>query len=119
MVIGTIGKDFKSSLLRSTWHVFRPGEESAPALIVRERNANLAIIRRVWDFLPIVSEIPFFVKYHFDFINPADDTVVATYNKTTTLRDHYQLTVNDESTIGIDWRVLVGLGIMMDAMQSR
>lgn len=118
-IIGTLGKDFKSSLLRSTWHVFRPGEEASPALIVQERNKNLAIVRRVWELLPVLSEIPFFVKYHFDFINPADGQVVASYNKTTTLFDHYQLTINDETTVGVDWRVLVGLGIMMDALQGR
>jgi uncharacterized protein YxjI len=118
-ILGTIGKDFKSSLLRSTWHIFRPGEENAPAIIVQERSQNLAIARRIWGFLPYIGEIPFFLKYHFDFIDPTSQNVVATYNKTTTMRDHYQLTIENESAVDIDWRVLVSLGIMMDAMQSR
>jgi uncharacterized protein YxjI len=118
-ILGTIGKDFKSSLLRSTWHIFRPGEENAPAIIVQERSQNLAIARRIWGFLPYIGEIPFFLKYHFDFIDPTSQNVVATYNKTTTMRDHYQLTIENESAVNIDWRVLVSLGIMMDAMQSR
>lgn len=118
-LLGTLGKDFKSSLLRSTWHVFRPGEEDKPALIVQERNQALAIVRRIWELLPFISDIPFFVKYNFDFTDPASSQVVATYDKTTTFRDHYRLALQDEAAATADWRVYVALGILMDALQSR
>ncbi len=118
-VLGTLGKDFKASLLNSTWHVFRPGEEDKPALIIRERSQALAISRRVWSLLPYIGDIPFFLKYNFDFTDPATGTIIATYNKTTTFRDHYQLDIQDEAVTLFDWRVLVSLGVMMDALQSR
>ena len=119
-VLGTLGKDFKSSLLRSTWHIFKTGQEDKPAMVVQERSQALAVFRRIWNFLPYLNDIPFFIKYHFDFIDPADNKVSATYNKTTTFRDHYALTIPDEGAAStVDWRVLVALGVMMDALQSR
>lgn len=118
-IIGTVGKDFKSSLLRSTWLVFRPGQEDQPVLIAQERSLGLALARRLWEFLPIISEVPFFVKYHFDLTNPATNQLAATYEKTTTLRDHYRLTLQDGTEQLADPRVLISLGILMDALQGR
>ncbi len=117
-IVGTLGKDFRASLLNSTWHIFLPGQEDKPALIIRERSQALAISRRIWGLIPYIGDIPFFLKYNFDFTDPATGRVVASYNKTTTFRDHYQLDITDEGA-AIDWRVMVSLGVMMDAMQSR
>lgn len=117
--LGVLGKAFKSSLLRSTWNVFKPGEESEPLVIARERNPVLAVVRRVWELLPFFGDIPFFVKYHFDFVRPSDERRLASYTKTTTFRDHYRLEIDDELADSVDWRVLVALGVMMDALQSR
>ncbi len=118
--IGVVGKDFKSSLLRSTWNIFRLGEEDTPALVVQERSKPLAIFRRIWGILPYIGDIPFFLKYNFDFTDPATNQVSASYNKTTTFRDHYQLDIQDDGTAAdFDPRVLIALGIMMDALQSR
>lgn len=118
-VIGTVGKAFGASLLKSTWNVYKPGEEEAPHLIVRERNATLAIVRRVWEVLPVISEVPFFVKYHFDFIDSASGETAATFDKTTTLTDHYRLDVEDKSAEELDWRVFIAQGVLLDALQSR
>ena len=117
--LGMLGKNFKSSLLRSTWHVYRPGNEETPVLVVQERSLPLAISRRIWGFLPYIGDIPFFLKYNFDFTDPATQQVVATYVKTTTFRDHYALTLHDDCPADIDPRVFISLGIMMDALQSR
>lgn len=117
--IGTLGKAFKASLLRSTWHLYQPGQEETPFIIARERNQTLAIVRRIWELIPYIGDIPFFVKYHFDFIDSETEKVLATYNKTTTFRDHYRLEIEDELLAKVDWRPLVALGIMMDALQSR
>lgn len=120
-ILGTIGKNFTSSLLRSTWHIYQPGQEEKPALVVQERSPVLAVIRRVWELLPYIGDFPFFVKYHFDFTtvtDPANQQVVASYEKTTTFRDHYRLTIQD-SADQFDPRVLIALGIVLDALQSR
>lgn len=117
--LGVIGKDFKSSLLRSTWHIFQPGAEDRPALVVQERNKNFALIRRAWEILPFISEFPLLMRYHFDFINPQSNQVNATYNKTTLLLDQYELNVTGGVAETMDPRVLIALGIMMDALQGR
>ncbi len=118
--IGVIGKNFKSSLLRSTWHIYRLDQVDTPALVVQERSKGLAIFRRIWGILPYIGDIPFFLKYNFDFTDPVSGQVSASYNKTTTFRDHYQLDIQDDGTAGsFDPRVLIALGIMMDALQSR
>ena len=118
--LGVLGKAFKASLLRSTWQVFSPNNEQTPYVVARERNKYLAAFRRIWEFLPYIGDLPFFVKYHFDFVRPNDTNVVATYNKITTFRDHYKLTIQDEALEqAIDWRALVALGVLMDALQSR
>jgi uncharacterized protein YxjI len=118
-VLGTIGKAFKASLLRSTWNVFASDDDQTPLVVARERSTALAIFRRVWEVLPYLGDLPFFLKYHFDFKKPSDETVLATYEKTTTFRDHYLLRIQDPLEKEIDWRTLVALGVMMDAMQSR
>jgi len=118
-IIGTVGKAFKASLLRSTWNVYAKPDDKEPVFVARERSSGLAIARRAWGFVPFIGDLPFFLKYHFDFIDPTSEKVLATYNKTTTLRDHYKLSIEDELAERIDWRVLVATGVMMDAMQSR
>ncbi|HEX7260164.1 MAG TPA: hypothetical protein VF272_04515 [Candidatus Saccharimonadia bacterium] len=118
-VLGVIGKAFGASFLRSTWHVFTPDNETIPLVIARERSQALAIFRRLWELLPLIGEIPFFIKYHFELINPSDQTVYGSYEKVTTLRDHYRLSADDQLLQKTDWRVLVSLGIMMDALQGR
>ncbi len=118
-VLGVIGKDFKSSLVRSTWNIYRPGQEDVPVMVVRERSQAVAVFRRIWQVLPYISDIPFFVKYHFDFVDPTTQEISATYNKVTSFRDHYQLTITGGTADTIDPRVHLALGVMMDALQSR
>lgn len=118
-IIGTIGKAFTASLLRSTWNIYKNSDDVEPLIVARERSKNLAIWRRVWEILPYIGELPFFLKYHFDFVDPKSEKMLATYNKTTILRDYYKLSAEDTITDKVDWRVLVAAGVMMDAMQSR
>lgn len=118
-LIGTIGKAFKASLFRSTWNIYAPGKEEAPIFVARERSKKLAISRRLWGLLPYIGELPFFLKYHFDFIDPKTEKVYATYNKIATIRDHYKLSAKESILEVADWRVLVATAVMMDALQDR
>ena len=117
-LLGRLKKDFSSSLLRSTWNLLPPDRDEA-LVIVRERSKPLAIARRIWGFLPYIGDLPFFLKYHFDFLDKDSGEVVGTYNKTTLVYDHYQLTAQDKLTELLDWRVLVAMGVSLDALQSR
>src|SRR4051794_24652151 len=80
--IGLFRKNFKESLLRTTWHLTQPGYGEMTG---RERNLTVAILRRFVDSL---SWLP----YHFDFMigdRPAFSVV-----KKWGLRDKYVVTIH-------------------------
>lgn len=116
--VGIIKKAFKASLLRSTWHVCSTAGET-PRVIARERSVPLAVIRRIWEIAPYIGDLPFFLKYHFDFFDASSDKVVGGYTKVSLIRDHYQLTVDDALLQELDARTFLALGVVMDALQSR
>jgi uncharacterized protein YxjI len=113
--IGVFGKAFAASLTRSTWLVYDPGE-TGELLRVQERSQAIAIVRRLWDFVPVVGDIPFPLRYHFDILG-GGGRAVGSYNKIATFRDHYRLTLAEPPPV--DVRVLLGLAIALDALQSR
>lgn len=113
--IGVFGKAFRASLTRSTWVVYDP-PETGELLRVQERSKPIAIVRRLWDFIPYIGDIPFPVRYHFDVLG-GDGRPVGSYDKITTFRDHYRLTLNEPPPV--DVRVLLGVAIALDALQSR
>jgi uncharacterized protein YxjI len=112
--IGVFGKAFAASLTRSTWVVYDPSE-SGELLRVQERSQPIAILRRLWDFIPFVGDIPFPLRYHFDVL--AGSRIVGSYDKIATFRDHYRLTLTEP--LPVDVRVILGLAIALDALQSR
>ena len=112
--IGVFGKAFAASLARSTWIVYAP-DESTEWLRLQERNQAIAAIRRIWEILPWIGDVPFPIKYHFDILSAG--RTVGTYDKVATFRDHYRLTLHEQ--VPVDVRVLLGLAIALDALQSR
>ena len=114
MRIGVFGKAFAASLTRSTWIVFAP-DERTELVRVQERSPAVAIVRRAWEVLPWVGELPFPVRYHFDLL--AYGRVVATYDKITRFRDQYRLTLLESPPV--DPRVLLAVAVALDALQSR
>ena len=110
--IGSFRKDFARSLLRSTWHLDQPGVGSA---VGRERNVAIAIVRRVWDFLPFLSSIPFVWPLHFDFV-AADGTPVLSVERGRSLRDRYVVTVHSQA---LDRRLAAAVAVGLDALMSR
>ena len=106
--IGMFRKDFAKSLLRSTWHL----EQQGITAVGQERSPVVAILRRVWE---MVSDIPFFVPYHFDF-TAQDGRPVLSVDKTANLRDRYRLDLHDPS---LDRRLAIAVAVALDALQSR
>jgi hypothetical protein len=113
-LVGVFGKSFIASLARSTWVVYDP-RESVEMLRIQERSQAIAVLRRVWEILPWVGVVPFPLRYHFDVLGAG--RVVASYDKITTFRDHYRLTLHEPPPV--DVRVLLGVAVAMDALQSR
>jgi uncharacterized protein YxjI len=109
--LGTFGKDFAKSLLRSTWHLSTPGVEA----VGQERHAGIAVLRRVWDVLPVVGDIPVPFLFHFDFVD-ATGTTVLTSERQRSVRDRYTVTVPDPR---LDFRVAASMAVALDAFQGR
>jgi hypothetical protein len=114
--IGWFRKDFGKSLLRSSWHIGTPDGLQA---FGTERNKNIAILRRVWDLLPVVGDIPLPFIFHFDFYAP-DGSLVLSSERKRSLRDRYDIHMPQASNgWQLDWRVGLCMAVALDALQSR
>jgi uncharacterized protein YxjI len=102
--IGSFRKDFKSSLLRSTWHVEQPGLGVASG---QERDMLVAVLRRFVDSL---SWLP----YHFDFT--VDGQPAFSVDRKWGLRDRYVVDITDPR---LDRRVVIAMAVALDALQAR
>lgn len=110
--IGWFKKEFGKSLLRSSWqlsggHVHANGTE---------RNPTIAVVRRVWEFVPFVGEIPLPFIFHFDFTDQETAQPVLSVERRISVRDRYRVTVHDER---LDFRVAAAMTVALDALQSR
>lgn len=118
--IGAFKKEFKASLLKSTWSIL--DTDGQPKLTLSENSLALAIFRRFAGFLPIIGNfaeiISWFFRYHFSFVDTANQEV-GKYKKTTLFRDHYALSMTDDVYSKEDWRVLAAVAVALDALQSR
>jgi uncharacterized protein YxjI len=114
--IGWFRKDFGKSLLRSSWHL---GTADGLEAFGTERNKNVAIARRAWEFVPYVGEIPLPFVFHFDFTAP-DGTLVLSSERKRSLRDRYDIHVPQAANgWQLDWRVGLAMAVALDALQSR
>ena len=102
--IGYFRKDFRASLLRSTWHLRQSG---LPTMVGSERNAMVAVLRR---FVEQLSWMP----YHFDFGVGAQ--IAFSVERRRTIRDMY---IVDIHAPRIDRRLVVAMAVALDALQAR
>jgi uncharacterized protein YxjI len=110
--LGYFRKDFGASLLRSTWHLSAPGLEA----VGQERRFAIAVLRRVWDVIPVVGDVWVPFVFHFDFVDTATGAPVLTTERQKTVRDRYTVTVSDPK---LDFRVAASMAVALDALQSR
>ncbi|HEX2705985.1 MAG TPA: hypothetical protein VHM65_09520 [Candidatus Lustribacter sp.] len=113
--IGWFKKDFGKSLLRSTWHL---GTSDGLTATGQERNQKVAILRRVWEMIPVIGEIPVPFLFHFDFLAP-DGSVVLSSVKKAGIKDVYSVEVPASGGRRLDWRVAAAMAVALDALQSR
>ena len=76
--------------------------------------AQVAVLRRLWNFIPYAENLPFAWPYHFDF--HAGDQVVFSVEKKFGLRDRYVVDIKDPR---LDRRLVVAQAVALDALQSR
>jgi uncharacterized protein YxjI len=110
--LGTFSKDFGASLLRSTWHLSAPGIEA----VGKERRLFIAILRRIWDFIPYIGDVWVPFVFHFDFIDKSTGQTVLVTERKKSIRDRYTVTVPDQR---LDFRVAAAMAVALDALQSR
>lgn len=111
-IVGWFKKEFATSLLRSTWQMSYAGVQARG----QERSPGIAILRRVWDFIPVVGEIWIPFVFHFDFIDQATGQPVMTSERKRSIRDRYTVTVPDPR---LDFKVAASMAVALDALQSR
>ncbi|TQI99759.1 hypothetical protein [Kribbella jejuensis] len=110
--IGWFKKEFGKSLLRSSWLLSAPGVDAEGT----ERNPTIAILRRVWEFVPFVGDIPLPFIFHFDFTERNSGQPVLSVERKMSIRDRYRITVQDQR---LDFRVAAAMTVALDALQSR
>ena len=110
--IGYFRKEFGASLLRSTWHMAGPGYEA----VGKERRPILAIVRRIWDFIPYLGDVWVPFVFHFDFVDTATGQPVLVSERQKAIRDRYVVDVPDPR---VDFRVAASMAVALDALQSR
>ena len=110
--IGSFSKQFGASLLRSTWNLSAPGIDA----VGRERRQSIAILRRVWDFIPYIGDVWVPFVFHFDFVDRVSGQIVMVSERQKAIRDRYAVTVPDQR---LDFRVAASMAVALDALQSR
>ena len=116
--IGEIQKVFGASLLRSTYALFdATGEETARA---SEKSFAVALLRRLVGFIPYVENFADWlpIPYHFEF--KRGDTLLGTHERQMLkFRDTYTIDMTADPERTIDRRLVLALGVGMDALQAR
>jgi hypothetical protein len=109
--LGSFRKDFGRSLVRSTWYLEANGLRAKG----RERSAALAVLRRVWDLVPVVGVLPLPLPVHFDFVGDEDQAVLSSTRRISA-RDRYDVTVPGGL---VDGRLAAAMAVALDALQDR
>ena len=112
VALGMFSKEFGASLLRSTWNLAAPGLTA----VGRERRQLIAILRRIWNFIPYIGDIWVPFVFHFDFVDTATGAPVLVSERKMAVRDRYAVTVPDPR---LDFRVAASMAVALDALQSR
>jgi hypothetical protein len=110
--IGWFKKEFGASLLRSTWQMSYGGVTARG----QERNQLVAVLRRVWDFIPVVGEVWIPFVFHFDFVDQATGQQVMSSERKAAIRDRYVIHVPDHR---LDFPIAASMAVALDALQSR
>jgi uncharacterized protein YxjI len=112
--IGVLEHQFRKSLLRSTWRILSPEDEELA--VAKEKNAFLAVARRVVDFVPYGEWVPI----PYDFVIHSGERELGHFTrKFLALRDTYTLDLSGDGEKRVDRRLGIALGIGLDALQNR
>jgi hypothetical protein len=111
--IGVLEKVFGKSLLRSSWRILDAAEQEVA--FAQEKSMPVALLRRVIDAVPYGDFIPIV----FQFTILMDGREIGEMRRPIGVRDRYILKLHGDPDRRIDRRVVVALGVALDALQSR
>ena len=114
--IGSFKKNFGKSLLRSSWTIL--ATDGRPLATAQESNIAVAILRRVWNAVPYVGELPFLIPFHFDIAGP-DGQQLGRYRRIAAFRDRYVLDLSGDPHRQLDRRLAFAFTVALDALQDR
>jgi uncharacterized protein YxjI len=124
VTIGALERRARQSLFRTTWGILdAQGTELA---YVQERSVAAAVFRRIQNvlqFIPIIGWaadvvldlIP--IPYHFDIWR--DGERIGHQTRKHGIRDRYRLEITGDPERRIDRRLVIAMGVALDALQSR
>jgi uncharacterized protein YxjI len=112
--LGMLEHQFGKSLLRSTWRILSPADEELA--VAREKNAFLAVARRVVDFVPYGEWVPIPYDFH---LRAGERELGHFTRKFLALRDTYTLDLSADQEKRVDRRLGIALAIGLDALQNR
>jgi uncharacterized protein YxjI len=118
VVLGSLGKNFGKSLLRSHWHVYdASGNELLEA---HETSWPIALLRRFAGFVPVIGGYLDVLQWlPFNFVLRRGETELGTYRRVLgKLRDRYVLELQPAAE-EVDRRLVVAFAIALDALQDR
>ena len=99
---------------RSTWRILSAADEELA--VAKEKNAFLAIARRVVDFVPYGEWVP--IPYDF-VIHDGERELGHFTRKFLAIRDRYTLDLSGATDKRVDRRLGIALAIGLDALQNR
>ncbi|NBP50326.1 MAG: hypothetical protein EBU70_03915 [Actinobacteria bacterium] len=107
--IGTIAKDFRASLGRSTYLV----ETDAGTWTVTETSSSKAIARRIVGML---TDLPWPFRVQFSILDATGRPVGHVNRANMKLRDTYEIRVEHDA---LDQRMAAAIGVAVDAFMNR
>ena len=102
-VLATLKKNFKSSLLRSTYELTT---YDGRQLLCQERQMWRAILRRLTDAIPLPLQFDVLQQGH----------VLASIDRVFKIKDVYRVEVQDDA---FDWRIAAAIAVAQDAFMQR
>lgn len=107
--LGTMTKDFGTSLGRSTYRVETP----TGRWTVTETSQAKAIARRI---VGLVTDIPWLFRVQFSILDASGTTVGHVNRANLKIKDTYEIKVDDDA---LDMRVAAAIGVAVDAFMNR
>jgi len=112
--IGVLEHQFRKSLIRTHWRILTPADEEVA--VAQEKNAFIALARRVVDFVPYGEWVPIPYDFH---IHSGEREVGHFTRKFLSVRDRYVLDLSGDAERRVDRPLAIALGIALDALQNR